>query len=67
VKRALASGGQTTVTLDLEEIASGAAPDPPIADGDVIRLPPSIPRMIPYGAWTLVTAMIHVGASVPLF
>jgi polysaccharide export outer membrane protein len=67
VKRVLASGEQTMVTMDLDRIAKGAAPDPPIADGDVVRLPPSIPRMVPYGAWTLITAMVHVGASVPLF
>ena len=67
VKRALPSGEQTTATIDLDRIATGADPDPPIADGDVVRLPPSIPRLVPYGAWTLLTAMIHVGASVPLF
>jgi len=67
LKRALASGGQATVTMDLERITSGAEPDPPITDGDVVRLPASMLRIVPYGAWTLVTAMIHVGASVPLF
>jgi polysaccharide export outer membrane protein len=67
VKRVLVSGEQTMVTMDLDRITKGAAPDPPIADGDVVRLPPSIPLMVPYGAWTLITAMIHIGASVPLF
>jgi polysaccharide biosynthesis/export protein len=67
VKRSLATGGQATAIIDLDRIASGADPDPPITDGDVVNLPASIPRMIPYGAWQLVTAMIHVGASIPLF
>jgi polysaccharide biosynthesis/export protein len=67
VKRALASGEQTTTMMDLDRIRSGEEPDLPITDGDVVSLPPSIPRMLPYGAWQLVTAIIHVGASVPLF
>lgn len=67
VKRALPSGEQTTATVDLDRIVKGADPDPPITDGDVVHLPPSIPRIVPYGAWTLLTAIIHVGASVPLF
>ena len=67
VKRALASGEQSTMTMDLDRIRQGVEPDLPMTDGDVVRLPASIPRMVPYGAWQLVTAIIHVGASVPLF
>jgi polysaccharide export outer membrane protein len=67
LRRVLGSGEQRQLTVDLARVAEGAAPDLPVADGDVIRLPPSYPRMVPYGLWGLVTALVHVGGSVALF
>ena len=67
VKRVLGAGEQRYFTVDLEQIADGRAPDLPVADGDVVRLPVSLPRMVPYGGWALLKAMIHVGGTVTLF
>jgi polysaccharide export outer membrane protein len=67
VKRMLAPGEQRYFVVDLTSVAEGREPDMPIADGDVVRLPASLPRMLPYGVWSLAMAVIHVGASVPLF
>lgn len=67
VKRVSGTGEQRTEIIDLDRIAKGDAPDPPVTDGDVIRLNASAPRMVPYGLWTLLTAVFHVGGSIAVF
>ena len=67
VKRVLGTGEQRSFTVDLDGVRDGRTPDFPLTDGDAVRVPASIPRMVPYGAWTIVTALVHVGATVPLF
>jgi polysaccharide export outer membrane protein len=67
VKRVVAGGEARSFTVDLEAVAAGRAPDLPVADGDVIRLPATAPRLVSYGIWTLAREMVHVGGSVALF
>jgi len=67
VRRVLASGGSRTFEVDLEAIADGRLPDVPIADGDVVYVPASVARVVPWGMWTVAREMIHVGGSVLLF
>lgn len=67
VTRAVQPGELQSFAVDLDDIASGVVPDVPVIDGDVVYLPASIPKMIPYGAWELVKAVVHVGGSVALF
>ncbi|TMA45463.1 MAG: hypothetical protein E6J81_12605 [Deltaproteobacteria bacterium] len=67
VKRVLGPAEQRYFTVDLESVAAGRAPDLPVTDGDVVRLPVSIPRMVPYGGWALLRALVHVGGTVTLF
>jgi hypothetical protein len=67
VKRVLAPGDERTYTVDLDQVAQGVAADFPITDGDVVHLPASLPRMIPYGAWELVRALVRVGGSITFF
>jgi protein involved in polysaccharide export with SLBB domain len=67
VKRVLGSGEDQSFTVDLDAIEKGEAPDLPVRDGDVVRLPPTYARLIPYGVWTLAREIVHVGGSVPLF
>ena len=67
VKRVLGAGEQRYFTVDLVQIADGRAPDLPVADGDVVRLPVSIPLMVPYAGWALVKALVHVGGTLTLF
>jgi polysaccharide export outer membrane protein len=67
VKRVAGPGDERSFTVDLDAIAAGRVPDPPVADGDVVRLPAALSRLVPYGVWTLAKEMIHLGGSVALF
>ena len=67
VKRVLGGGEQRAITVDLDAVARGEAADIPITDGDVVRLPASAGRMIPYGMWTVAREIVHVGGNVLLF
>ena len=65
--RVSASGGEEHLIVDVDGITAGRVPDLLVTDGDVVRVPVSLPKMVPYGVWTLITAMVHVGGTVPLF
>jgi protein involved in polysaccharide export with SLBB domain len=67
VKRVLAAGEQKYFTVDLDAVASGREPDFPITDGDVVHLPVSPERAVPWGVYEATKEMIHVGASIPIF
>jgi polysaccharide export outer membrane protein len=67
VKRVLAAGEQQYFTVDLDAVASGRQPDFPITDGDVVHLPVSPQRAVPWGVYEATKEMIHVGASIPIF
>jgi polysaccharide export outer membrane protein len=67
VRRVLADGQDRSFNIDLEAVAKGLAPDAPVTDGDVIRLPTSYARVVPWGMWILAKEVIHVGGSVALF
>ena len=66
-RRVVASGGSRSFEVDLKAIADGRAPDVPIADGDVVHVPASVARVVPWTLWTVAKEMIHVGGSVLLF
>jgi len=53
VRRVVASGGSRSFEVDLEAIADGRAPDVPITDGDVVHVPASVARVVPWSLWTL--------------
>ncbi|HZP42278.1 MAG TPA: polysaccharide biosynthesis/export family protein [Candidatus Binatia bacterium] len=67
VKRVLGPGEQRYFTVDLDVIAAGEAPDFPITDGDVVRLPASGARLVPWGVWSVAKQLVHVYGSVPVF
>src|SRR5262249_34172640 len=67
VKRSLGPGEERSFEVDLQAVADGRAPDVPTTDGDVIRLPMSVARVVPYGLWVVAREMIHIGGSVVLF
>jgi len=67
VKRVLWSGDDGLFTVDLDAVAHGLAPDVPVADGDIVRLPASRLRVIPWGVWTIAREMVHIGGNVLLF
>jgi len=67
VKRVLGPGEERSFTVDLEAVADGRAGDVPITDGDVVRVPASMIRLVPWGVYSLAKGLVYVGGSVPLF
>ena len=67
VKRVLAGGEQQYFTVDLDAIASGRAPDFPITDGDVVHLPMSVVRAVPWSAYEIGKEAVHISGYIPLF
>jgi polysaccharide export outer membrane protein len=67
VKRVLAGGQQQSFTVDLDAIASGHAPDVPITDGDVVHLPMSAARAVPWSVYEVGKEAVHISGYVPLF
>jgi polysaccharide export outer membrane protein len=61
VKRVLGSGEQRYLKVDLQAVKDGLAPD------DVVQVPASYARLVPWGAWSVVRELVHVGGSVLLF
>lgn len=68
VKRSLGSASeQKLLTVDLDAITAGRAPDVPMTDGDVVHLPPSPERLVPYTVYEVGKDMIRIGGNVLLF
>jgi polysaccharide export outer membrane protein len=68
LKRSLGSASeQKVVTVDLDAIAAGRAPDVPMADGDVVHLPAAPERLVPYTVYEVGKDMIRIGGNVLLF
>jgi len=67
VKRVLSPGEERTFTVDLDAVAQGRATDFPIADGDVVYLPASGVRVVPWGVWQFVTTIFRFGFSAVAF
>jgi len=67
VKRVLGPGEERSFTVDLVAVADGRAADVPITDGDVVRVPASTIRLVPWGFYSLAKGLVYVGGSVPLF
>jgi len=67
VTRPVGPNEQRQFTVDLEAVAAGRAFDVPITGGDVVHLPASTARVIPWGFWSVAREMVHVGGNVLLF
>jgi polysaccharide export outer membrane protein len=67
VKRMLSPSEEQVVAVDLHAVDNREQPDLPIVDGDVVYLPASGPRLVPWGMWQLISTMFRVGASVVAF
>jgi len=60
-------GDKAVYTADLELIKRGEKVDIPMYEGDVIDVPSSTPKLVPYGFYRFFTSLFRVGASVPLY
>ena len=60
-------GDPESFTVDLDSVAHGNSPDLAVADGDVVRLPYSTARVVPWAVWSTVKEMVRVGGNVLLF
>jgi polysaccharide export outer membrane protein len=67
VQRVVGTSDQQLLTVNLDDIAKGKAPDLVMTDGDVVRLPASTTRLVPWGVWQIVSTMVRVGGNVLLF
>lgn len=67
VTRTVGPGEQRSLPVDLASVADGRVADFPVLDGDVVHVPYSPARLVPYSAWAVVRALVHVGGSVALF
>ena len=66
VKRVLGPGEEWSFPVDLQAVTEGRAADVPITDGDVVRLPASPTRLVPWGMWAVAREVIR-GGGVLLF
>jgi polysaccharide export outer membrane protein len=67
VKRTLGADEQRSFTVDLDAVASGTARDLPMLDGDIVRLPPSTARLVPWSVYSFAREVVRIGGNVLLF
>jgi polysaccharide biosynthesis/export protein len=57
------AGHKSTVIADLAAIKSGANPDLPLREGDVVNVTSSSPKLLAWGFYRFFTTVVNVGAS----
>jgi polysaccharide export outer membrane protein len=66
IRRVLRPGEERLYQIDLEAVAEGRENDIALLDGDVIYLPASKVRLVPWGFWQLINTMLRFGAAIPV-
>jgi polysaccharide export outer membrane protein len=61
--RTNSAGHKSKLIADLDAIKSGANPDLPLREGDVVDVVSSSPKLFAYGFYRFFTSLVHVGAS----
>jgi polysaccharide export outer membrane protein len=61
--RTNAAGHKSKVIADLDAIRTGASPDLPLREGDIVDVVSSSPKLFAYGFYRFFTTLVHVGAS----
>ena len=61
--RTNSAGHKSTVIADLAAIKSGANPDLPLREGDVVNVTSSSPKLLAWGFYRFFTTVVNVGAS----
>jgi hypothetical protein len=64
VLRVLGTGQAQRLVVNLELVAQGQASDPIMIDGDVVNVPASSAKLVPWGVWNTINTMVRVGGSV---
>jgi polysaccharide export outer membrane protein len=59
-------GQKSTFIANLDAIKSGAQPDLPLREGDVIDVVSSSPKLVAYGLYRVFTTIVNIGASIPI-
>jgi hypothetical protein len=67
VRRTVGAGEERSFVVDLHAVTEGRASDLPIADGDVVRLPASAVRIVPWSVFAIARELVHIGGTVALF
>jgi polysaccharide export outer membrane protein len=56
-------GEKIMLVADLEKIKLGESPDVTVQDGDVVEVTSSSSKLVPYGIYSFVSSVLHVGAT----
>jgi len=64
--RAERGGTKQRIAIDLNAVQKGEQKDVTLQAGDIIQVPPSPIRMLPYGVFWIITNVVRVGAGVSL-
>jgi polysaccharide export outer membrane protein len=67
LKRTLSPTEEYFVAVDLDKVDNREQADGPIIDGDVVYLPASGLKLVPWGLWQFFTNVFRIGASVVAF
>jgi polysaccharide export outer membrane protein len=67
VRRVLGPGNERSFSVDVMAVTEGEAPDIQVIDGDVVHVPASKARVLPWGVWVTVRSLVRFGSSVMLF
>jgi polysaccharide biosynthesis/export protein len=67
LKRTVSPSEEYYMTVDLHAVDDRQEADLPIIDGDVVYLPASSTRLVPWAFWQFISTLFRVGASVVAF
>jgi polysaccharide export outer membrane protein len=67
VWRAQRGGTKKKIEVDMSAVTNGDGKDVTLQAGDVIHVPASPVKIVPYSAYWVLTTVVRVGASFPIF
>jgi polysaccharide biosynthesis/export protein len=67
VWRTQPGGTKKAIEVDMDAVTSGGGKDVTLQAGDVVNVPASAAKMVPYSAYWALTTVVRIGASVPIF
>ena len=67
IMREGSNGKRVFIDANLASISTGETPDIPVQEGDVVSVPYSAMKLLPYGALSLIGKGIYFSAAAPVF